>query len=74
MLISVYVLQELPENYTLVALVLVAVTWTGQTLQASSFIKNPFSEDEKDRLYKTGDLVKLLDDGNIEFVGRMTTR
>jgi len=36
---------------------------TGQTLQLHHLSKILFSEDEKDRLYKTGDLVKLLDDG-----------
>ena len=40
------------------------------------FIKNPFqTEDERkqnynDRIYKTGDLVRLLPDGNIEYIGR----
>ncbi|MCK4258834.1 MAG: amino acid adenylation domain-containing protein, partial [Halanaerobiales bacterium] len=35
-----------------------------------SFIPNPFSEDKNSRLYKTGDLGKYLDDGNILFIGR----
>ncbi|MCD4737527.1 MAG: amino acid adenylation domain-containing protein, partial [Bacteroidales bacterium] len=39
-------------------------------LTESVFIKNPFSEDPDSRLYKTGDLVKYLPDGNIEFIGR----
>lgn len=34
------------------------------------FIKNPFSNDENSIVYKTGDLVKLLEDGNIEYVSR----
>lgn len=36
-----------------------------------SFIKNPFT-DEKDyeRVYRTGDIVRFLPDGNIDFVGR----
>ncbi|EMY71939.1 non-ribosomal peptide synthetase [Leptospira vanthielii] len=32
------------------------------------FIKNPFGEG--DRIYKTGDICKLLDDGNVEFHSR----
>ncbi|MEH2123776.1 amino acid adenylation domain-containing protein [Nostoc sp.] len=35
------------------------------------FISNPFSDDESERLYKTGDLVRYLDDGNIEYLGRI---
>lgn len=34
----------------------------------AKFIVNPFNKAEK--IYKTGDLVRLLNDGNIEFVGR----
>ncbi|MDE6252489.1 MAG: amino acid adenylation domain-containing protein [Lachnospiraceae bacterium] len=35
------------------------------------FIKNPFSDDEKySRIYRTGDIVRFLPDGNIEFIGR----
>ena len=40
-------------------------------LTAEKFIKNPFSDDPNSRLYKTGDLVKYLPDGNIEFLGRI---
>jgi aspartate racemase len=40
-------------------------------LTAEKFIKNPFSNDPDDRLYKTGDLVRYLQDGNIEFIGRI---
>ena len=40
-------------------------------LTAEQFIKNPFSDDPQSRLYKTGDLVKYLPDGNIEFIGRI---
>jgi acyl carrier protein len=35
------------------------------------FIRNPFSNDPKSRLYKTGDLARYLPDGNIEFLGRI---
>ncbi len=41
----------------------------GQT--AERFIKNPFSTDPEARLYRTGDRVRFLADGNIEFVGRV---
>ena len=34
------------------------------------FIPNPFSEDPSDILYKTGDYGRLLEDGNLEFLGR----
>jgi amino acid adenylation domain-containing protein len=36
-----------------------------------AFIPNPFPEIKSDRLYKTGDLVRYLPDGNIEFLGRI---
>ena len=36
-----------------------------------AFIRNPFSEDpEYARAYRTGDVVRLLPDGNIDFIGR----
>ena len=38
-------------------------------LTAERFIANPFVDGE--RLYKTGDLVRYLPDGNIEFLGRI---
>jgi amino acid adenylation domain-containing protein/thioester reductase-like protein len=37
-------------------------------LTAEKFIPNPFG---KGKVYKTGDLVKLLPDGNIDFIGRL---
>lgn len=37
-------------------------------LTLEKFVDNPYSPGE--RLYKTGDLVKWLDDGNLEFIGR----
>ena len=40
-------------------------------LTACSFIPNPFSSDLGTRLYKTGDVVRYLPDGNIEFLGRI---
>jgi amino acid adenylation domain-containing protein len=38
---------------------------------AQKFIRNPFSAEPGDRLYATGDLVRYLPDGNLEFLGRM---
>ncbi|NBD34147.1 MAG: amino acid adenylation domain-containing protein [Cyanobacteria bacterium] len=38
---------------------------------AKSFIPNPFCKQPQARLYKTGDLVKALPDGNLEFLGRI---
>jgi amino acid adenylation domain-containing protein len=40
-------------------------------LTASKFILNPLSTKLEDRLYKTGDLGRVLPDGNIEFLGRI---
>jgi len=39
-------------------------------LTAAKFIANPFDSKET-KLYKTGDLVRYLPDGNIEFLGRI---
>jgi amino acid adenylation domain-containing protein len=40
-------------------------------LTAEKFIPNPFSRKLGARLYKTGDKVRYLPDGNIEFLGRI---
>ncbi len=40
-------------------------------LTAERFIPDPFGDINGSRLYKTGDLVKILPDGNIEFIGRI---
>ncbi|OKH59462.1 non-ribosomal peptide synthetase [Scytonema sp. HK-05] len=41
-------------------------------LTAEKFIPNPFATDKSSqRLYKTGDLVRYLPDGNIEYLGRI---
>ncbi len=38
---------------------------------ADVYIQNPFSDDPKfSRIYRTGDIVRYLPDGNIQFVGR----
>ncbi|GER90177.1 hypothetical protein KDW_43390 [Dictyobacter vulcani] len=39
-------------------------------LTAEYFIPHPFSDQPGERLYNTGDLVRYLPDGNIEFIGR----
>ncbi len=41
-------------------------------LTAQKFIPNPFdSTKDQNRLYKTGDLVRYLPDGNLEYLGRL---
>lgn len=40
-------------------------------LNSQKFIKNPFNDDSNDLVYRTGDLGKLLPDGDIEFVNRI---
>ncbi|BAZ30180.1 non-ribosomal peptide synthase [Cylindrospermum sp. NIES-4074] len=40
-------------------------------LTAEKFIANPFSNISGDRLYKTGDLVRYLPNGDIEYIGRI---
>jgi amino acid adenylation domain-containing protein len=39
-------------------------------LNQEKFIAHPFSQNPDARLYKTGDLVRYLPNGNIEFIGR----
>jgi amino acid adenylation domain-containing protein len=40
-------------------------------LTAEHFVPNPFSSEPGARLYKTGDLVRYLSEGDIEFIGRL---
>jgi amino acid adenylation domain-containing protein len=40
-------------------------------LTAEKFVPHPFCDEPGTRLYKTGDLARYLDDGNIEFLGRL---
>ncbi|HTS63261.1 MAG TPA: amino acid adenylation domain-containing protein [Candidatus Acidoferrales bacterium] len=40
-------------------------------LTAEKFIRDPFSTEPNARLYKTGDLVRCLPDGNLEYLGRL---
>jgi amino acid adenylation domain-containing protein len=35
-----------------------------------AFVRNPFSNDPQDIVYNTGDLGRVLDDGNLQFLGR----
>ena len=35
------------------------------------FLKNPYSKNSNDMMYKTGDIGKILEDGNIECLGRL---
>ncbi|PHR85833.1 MAG: hypothetical protein COA78_38775, partial [Blastopirellula sp.] len=41
------------------------------SLTDEKFILDPFNSDERARLYKTGDLVRWLQNGEIEFLGRI---
>ncbi|WP_345027292.1 amino acid adenylation domain-containing protein, partial [Flavivirga jejuensis] len=41
-----------------------------EALTSEKFIKNPFSADANDRLYRSGDLGRWLPDGSIEYIGR----
>ncbi|MCY9846461.1 non-ribosomal peptide synthetase, partial [Vibrio caribbeanicus] len=40
-------------------------------LTAEKFITHPFSDDPEARLYRSGDLVRWLPDGNLAFLGRL---
>ncbi|APO47194.1 hypothetical protein BS614_26180 [Paenibacillus xylanexedens] len=40
-------------------------------LNAEKFIPNPFGKNPNDLIYKTGDLGRMLPDGNLELLGRM---
>jgi len=39
-------------------------------LTAERFVRDPFRPEENERLYKTGDLARYFEDGNLEFLGR----
>jgi amino acid adenylation domain-containing protein len=45
--------------------------WNSPDLTAERFIPNPFSVEPGERLYRTGDRVHLLADGQIDFLGRV---
>lgn len=44
--------------------------WQRAKLTADRFVPNPWSEKKGERLYLTGDLVKYMANGNLEFIGR----
>src|SRR5947199_6439386 len=45
--------------------------WNRPQLTAEKFIADPFRPAPSAQLYKTGDLVRLLPDGTLEFLGRI---
>ncbi|HLP47042.1 MAG TPA: non-ribosomal peptide synthetase [Candidatus Kapabacteria bacterium] len=45
--------------------------FNNKELNKKVFIKNPFSNDKNDTIYKTGDMGRMLFDGNIELTGRL---
>jgi surfactin family lipopeptide synthetase A len=44
--------------------------WNRADLTQASFVPDPFVDDPAARLYRTGDMVRYLPDGNLEFLGR----
>lgn len=44
--------------------------WGDSEKTEKAFVKNPLRPDVAERVYKTGDLVRLNDDGNLVFLGR----
>ena len=40
-------------------------------LTAERFVADPFAADKTQRMYRTGDIVRYLPDGNIDFIGRL---
>jgi amino acid adenylation domain-containing protein len=44
--------------------------WNDMEKTDKVFVRNPLSKIPGDKIYRTGDLGKLADDGNIEFIGR----
>lgn len=45
-----------------------------QELTDAAFIADPFGWDEQDKIYKTGDLVRWLPDGDLAYVGRVDSQ
>lgn len=43
-------------------------------LTTAKFVPNPFSKNGNDRLYRTGDLGRYLQDGDIEYIGRIDSQ
>ncbi|RKG63093.1 amino acid adenylation domain-containing protein, partial [Corallococcus sp. CA054B] len=44
--------------------------WGQPALTAERFISNPYSREPGARLYRTGDMVRVLADGSLEYLGR----
>ena len=44
--------------------------WQQPELTREVFVQNPFGEDPQDILYKTGDLARVLEDGDFQILGR----
>ena len=45
--------------------------WRRPSLTAERFVPHPFSRDAGARLYKSGDLARHLENGDVEFLGRL---
>jgi len=45
--------------------------WGRDDLTAERFLLNPYSSQPGARMYRTGDLARWLEDGNIEYMGRL---
>lgn len=48
----------------------VAIGYNKEDLTQEKFVMNPFKSDKGKVLFKSGDLAKFLEDGNIEYIGR----
>jgi D-alanine--poly(phosphoribitol) ligase subunit 1 len=44
--------------------------WNDEEKTAKAFIRNPFGHSHSDRLYRSGDLARMREDGIIEYLGR----
>ncbi|HNX00111.1 MAG TPA: amino acid adenylation domain-containing protein [Candidatus Cloacimonadota bacterium] len=44
--------------------------WNRSELTSRRFLRNPFQNDQNERIYKTGDVVRFKPDGNLEYFGR----
>jgi hypothetical protein len=63
--------RELQVNSSLEATVWLKVILNQPELTAAKFIPNPFDPSSGARLYRTGDQVKFLPDGSLQFQGRL---